>query len=148
MGLAKRSGKHQRHCDAHSTLFIIILAILLGLGTATLVKVSGILRPAVAAPAPEASTPLPNVLVASRNIFEGNFILPSWVKVRAMSAEEAADYKRNKSAYLPPVANAAVEHMSACNIEADKPILRQYLREMAKPDSLHLRLLRRCAPLT
>ena len=126
-----------------STLFILIVAILLGFGVAAVVKVSGILRPAAAAASvPEAPAPLPNVLVASRNIFEGNVILGGWVKVRPMTADEAADYKRNKAAYLPPVINAAMERVTACNIEADQPILRQYLRDMAKPDSLHLRLLR------
>jgi Flp pilus assembly protein CpaB len=122
-----------------STLFAVTIAILLGLAAAVAVKVTGYLNapPAVA----PARMPEINVLVASRNIFKGDLIDAPWVRVRPLRADELKEYELNKDKFLPPVPGATSLRMASKNLEADKPILKEDLEPMAKPESLSTRLL-------
>src|SRR5262249_19516108 len=91
----------------------------------------------VAAKPPEVTT----VLVANRNIFAGHMIDTTWVTIRPLRPEEVKHYEQNRDQYLPPVQNAATLRIAAKNIEADKPILKDRLAEMAPPEPLSMRLL-------
>jgi Flp pilus assembly protein CpaB len=118
-----------------STVFALTLAILIGLGAVVGARYAGYLGKA------EPAKKEVQVLVAARNIFPGDVIESTWVKARALRSEELAHYEANKQQYLPPVQTAAALRVPKRGIEADSPILREDLQEMAKPEALHTRLL-------
>jgi Flp pilus assembly protein CpaB len=122
-----------------STLFALTMAVLLGLGVAVAVKMSGYFAKPPEQPA-VAKVDVP-VLVAGRNLFAGDVIDPAAVGTRAMRPDELKDYEKNKDLYLPAVPAAAAMRVALKNIEADKPIRRDMLQELAKPETLSLRLL-------
>jgi Flp pilus assembly protein CpaB len=117
-------------------MFALTLALLSGLGAVVAARYAGWLGK----PAP-AKEPEIQVLVAARNLFPGDLIDASYVKTRALKAEEKAEYEKDKQQYLPPVPGAASLRVANKPIEADSPILRKDLKEMAKPEPLHQRLL-------
>jgi Flp pilus assembly protein CpaB len=119
-----------------STLFALTVAVLLGLAVAVSLKVSGYFDKPAAAKKPDVS-----VLVASRNLFAGDVIDSSWVSVRPLKPEEQQHYDEHKDKYLPAVTNAVYLRVAAKNVEADKPILKEHLQDMAKPESVSQRLL-------
>lgn len=120
-----------------STLFALTAAVLVGLGVAVAAKVGGLFsRPTEAARRPETQ-----VLVAGRNLFAGDTIDATGVRVRALKEGEAEAYSKNKDHYLPPVQAAAALRVAKTNIEADTPITRDMLKEMAKPQPINERLL-------
>src|SRR4051812_19370075 len=110
-----------------STLFALTVAVLLGLGVAVAVKMSGYFAKPPEAPA-VAKVDVP-VLVAGRNLFAGDVIDPTGVGPRAMRPDELKEYEKNKDIYLPPLAAAAALRVASKNIEADKPIRRDMLQE-------------------
>jgi Flp pilus assembly protein CpaB len=122
-----------------STLFALTVAVLMGLGVAVAVKMSGYFAKAPE-PAAAAKVEVP-VLVAGRNIFAGDVIDTSYVGTRNMRPDELKEYEKNKDVFLPPVPAAAAMRVATKNIEADKPIRRDMLQELAKPDPLSTRLL-------
>jgi len=120
-----------------STLFALTAAVLIGLGVAVAAKVGGLFnRPVEVARRPETQ-----VLVAGRNLFAGDTIDASGVRVRALKETEVDAYAKNKDQYLPPVQAAAALRVAKSNIEADTPITRDMLKEMAKPQPINERLL-------
>lgn len=118
-----------------STVFALTLAVLIGLGAVVGARWAGYLGKT------EPAKKEIQVLVAARNLFPGDMIETTWVKARALRPEEIAHYEANKQSYLPPVQQAASLRVPKKGIEADTPILREDLQEMAKPEPLHLRLL-------
>ena len=124
-----------------STLFALTLAVLVGLGVAIAAKLSGFFSPPAPAPTPAVKKAEVMVLAAARNLFAGDMLDPNGVRVRALRADELADYQKNKDNYLPPVPNAAFLRIARQNIEADRPILKSCLKELAKPEPLSQRLL-------
>ena len=122
-----------------STLFAVTIAILLGLAAAITVKVTGYF--ANRTEAPPARLPEVNVLVAARNIFKGDLIDAPWVRLRPLRADELKDYEQNRDKYVPAVMAATSLRIAAKNIEADRPILREDLEPMVKPEALSTRLL-------
>ncbi len=115
-----------------STIFALIVAVLLGLGAAVGIKYTGILQPKQEVTKTKA-TPL--VLVASNNIYEGAFIQASDVKVRAArTPEEINAY--NSSELLPAVTQAAVRRVAKVPIEADRPIRKDMLEDLSSPGSI------------
>jgi len=120
-----------------STIFALCLALLVGLAAAVVNRVVNH-KPVQA---PEVKAAPPQVLVAGRNIFAGDLIQPSWVKVRPMRPEEEASLGKQKDLLLPPVAEAVYLRVALANMRADEPILKDHLQEFAKPDALSKRLL-------
>lgn len=121
-----------------STLFAIALAVFLGLGVVVVAKYTGIFSPRkVEAPPPK--VPL-KVLVAAKNLFENMTILPGDLRVRDMSDEEEADYSEHKAKYLPPKVEAGNLRVLTRSVEAEQPILREYLEDINLPQPLNRRL--------
>jgi Flp pilus assembly protein CpaB len=120
-----------------STLFALTAAVLLGLGVAIAVKMSGVFnRPQPEQPKP----PEIMVLTATHNLFENFVIQGSDVKVRALRPDEMAHYEQYKDQYLPPVVQAAALRVVKTNVEADKPILKGDLQVMGLAEPLKDRL--------
>ena len=123
-----------------STLFALTAAVVLGLVVATVAKYTGFFNPP---PAPVAAVPKKQdfqVLVAAKNLFAGDTILATGVKVRTLRAEEVDEYLKVKDQYMPAVPQAAVLRIPNKNIYADQPILKSDLKEMVKPEALNARL--------
>jgi Flp pilus assembly protein CpaB len=123
-----------------STLFAVIIAILLGLGVVAAARYTGLF--ARATPPPPKQEEPHKVLVAARNLFEGMVVKPDDVKVRTLEPDEVAEYQRTKEKHLPPIPEVAVLRVLARNVEAGQPMLREYLYEQALPDPLSRRLKR------
>jgi Flp pilus assembly protein CpaB len=125
-----------------STLFALTVAVLLGLATAVTLKVTGVFN---GPPAPQpVVTPKPpdiNVLVSGRSLFKGNLIDAPWVGVRPLRADELKHYEQHKDDYLPATQAAVTFRVAAKNIEADRPLLRSDLEDLAQPSRLSDRLL-------
>ncbi|MGE0528971.1 MAG: Flp pilus assembly protein CpaB [Bdellovibrionales bacterium] len=120
-----------------STLFVLTLAILVGLGVAVSAKVAGLFdKPPEAAKKPEIQ-----VLVAAQNLFAGDTISTTGVKVRTLKEDEVAAYLKNKSKYLPAVASAASLRIPKVDILADQPLTEDHLETLLKPKSLNNRLM-------
>lgn len=119
-----------------STLFIFTATLLAGLAVAVGWRFYNA-RKVVEAP-PRLET---QILVASKNIFAGDMIDATGVRVRAVKPGESNHYEHNKQDYLPPVPAAAALRIAKVNIEADTPITRDLLKEMVKPALLNERLL-------
>jgi Flp pilus assembly protein CpaB len=124
-----------------STLFALTVAILLGLASAVTLKVTGFFdKPGATQQVAEPKRPDVNVLVSGRNLFKGNLIDAPWVGVRPLRADEMKHYEVHKEDYLPATPAAVTFRVAAKNIEADKPILRSDLEELALPGKLSERL--------
>src|SRR5579875_1555772 len=122
-----------------STLFSVTVALFLGLAVAVGVKYSGLLNPKPPA-LPQPPRPKPKVVVAAKNLFEGYTIMPGDVSVRDMSDEEEAFYREHKEQFLPPKIEAAIMRVLNRSVEADQPILRDYVDDINLPQALHRRL--------
>jgi pilus assembly protein CpaB len=121
-----------------STLFAITIAILIGLAVAITAKVTGFFN-RTEAPA-EAKKPDIQILAAAKPLFEGMPVTSSDVVVRALRPEELEHYRLHKDRYLPPVVGAAALRLVQRNVEADRPILKEYLGDLNSPDALNQRL--------
>jgi Flp pilus assembly protein CpaB len=123
-----------------STLFALTVAVLIGLGVAIAAKLGGYFStpPPVE---PPAKRPDIMILAAAHNLFAGDLIDVSGVRVRALKPEEFAHYDKNRDQYLPALQSAAALRITRRNIYADEPILKECLQEMARPEALHSRLL-------
>jgi Flp pilus assembly protein CpaB len=118
-----------------STMFGLIVAVLLGLGVAVGVKASGLLSPGE----PKKEPPPPLVLVAAVNIFEGNCLQAADVKLRPARSGEELDGLR-KGDFLPATPQAAVRRFAKVSIPADSPIKKDYLEDLSAPPDLRNRL--------
>jgi Flp pilus assembly protein CpaB len=122
-----------------STLFAITVAVLLGLGAAVAAKAFGLFT--------RQPPPLPpkqeeiQVLVPAHNLFEGFTVQPADVKTRPLRPDELSQYKQHKDDYLPPVPAAAALRVVKKNLEADQPLLREHLQDLALATPINQRLL-------
>lgn len=134
-----------------SFLLVLTLAVLVGLMVAVGVRYSGLLNPPAVAqpvvPAPEpkpepkpAPPPAPRVLAMVRNVFAGDTIEFTDVRARPIKEDEKKDYEANKADYLPPNETIALFRTPSRNLEADTPLKKSDLLEMAKPEALNARL--------
>src|SRR5882724_6709370 len=89
-----------------STLFSLTVAILVGLGVAIAAKMMGYFNPPTAPDRAAEKKPEIQLLVAGHNLFAGDLIDPSFVRVRALKAEEQEHYIKHKDDYLPAVREA------------------------------------------
>jgi Flp pilus assembly protein CpaB len=121
-----------------STLFAIAIAVFLGLAVVAAAKYSGIF--ATKAPPPPPVVVKPKILVAAKNLFENMTILPGDVRVREIKPEEEEHYSANKAKYLPATVEAGTLRVLARSVEADQPMLREYLEDVNLPQSLNRRL--------
>lgn len=124
-----------------STLFALTAAVLIGLGVAVAAKMSGYFnKPQDTQQAKKIET---QVLVAARNLFAGDAINATDLRLRAMTEAELKDYsdENKRKNFLPPVPAAAFLRVTRKNIEADTPITRDLLQDLAKPTPLNERLL-------
>jgi Flp pilus assembly protein CpaB len=121
-----------------STLFAVTAAVFLGLIVVAAAKYSGIFTPKP--PAPPVVREYSRVLVAAKNLFESMTIMPADVRVREMSDEEEVQFRENKDKYLPPRVEAGVMRVLNRSVEADKPLLREYLDDINLPAAIHSRL--------
>lgn len=117
-----------------STMFALIVAVLVGLGAAVAAKASGIFNRAEAKKEP----PPVMVLAAAGNIFEGNMIQPADVRVRPATMQEVEQLRRGE--LLPPMVQAAVKRFAKLSIPADSPIRKDYLEDLAAPTELRARV--------
>lgn len=120
-----------------STLFALTAAVLIGLGVAVAAKMSGYFN----RPTDTVRRSDVQVLVAARNLFSGDMIDSSGIRVRALKDNERESYSKFPEQYLPAVPAAAVLRVAKQNIEADTPITRDLLKEFVKPAPLNERLL-------
>lgn len=117
-----------------STMFALIVAVLLGLALAVAAKATGFLNKPEAKKPP----PPPMVLAAAVNVFEGHCLQASDVKLRPMRPDEAEAAKRGE--LLPPLLAAAVRRFAKTGIPADAAIRTEYLEDMSAPPDLKARL--------
>jgi Flp pilus assembly protein CpaB len=122
-----------------STLFAVTVAVVLGLGAAVTAKALGLFNRPPPAPPPKQEEI--QVLVPAHNLFEGFTIQATDVKTRPLRADELAHYREHKDEYLPPVPAAAALRVSRKNIEAEQPLLKGDLQELALAQPINQRLL-------
>jgi Flp pilus assembly protein CpaB len=120
-----------------STLFALTIAVLIGLGAIAAVRYTGIFTKAAA---PVVVEPVYKVVVARQNLFEGMTLSAKDVAIRELTPDEVELYRKNSDKYLPPVAEAAQMRIVTRNVEAGKPLLREYFQDLGIPAALHLRL--------
>jgi Flp pilus assembly protein CpaB len=129
-----------------STLFALTLAILTGLGVAIAGKRLGLFK-GPPPPEPPAKKAEVMALVAARNLFAGDMIDMTGVRVRALRLDEMEHYEKNKDDYMPAVVQATFLRVADKNIHADQPVFKSSLKELAKPEALNARLLPRMRAL-
>jgi len=117
-----------------STLFALIVAVLLGLGVAVGAKASGLLSRSE----PKKEAPPPMVLAAAVNVFEGACLQASDVRLRPMRPEEAEAFKKGE--LLPALTQAAVRRFAKVNIPADTALRKDFLDDMTAPPNIKDRL--------
>ncbi len=122
-----------------STLLSVTVALFLGLAVAVGAKYSGIFSPKPPAPLPQPK-PKAKVLVAAKNLFEGYTILQGDVAVRDMTDKQEAFYREHEDQFLPAKVEAGIMRVLNRSVEADQPILRDYVDDVNLPQALNRRL--------
>jgi Flp pilus assembly protein CpaB len=117
-----------------STMFAMIVAILLGLGVAVAAKATGFLNRSE----PKKEPPPRMVLAAARNIFDGYCLQANDVKLRPIRPDEEAAFK--KGDLLPPMTQAAARRFAKVSIPADVAIRKEHLEDLNAPAALKDRL--------
>jgi Flp pilus assembly protein CpaB len=121
-----------------STIFILTVALLLGVAAAIAGRMTGLFGRLEEASTKKQET---LILVAGKPLFTGDVINPANVRTRALRPDESAEYERRKDQYLPAVTQAVALRVAKKNIEADAPILKEHLEDLSKPDPLAERIL-------
>lgn len=117
-----------------STMFALIVAVLVGLGAAVAAKATGVFSKAE----PKKEPPPIMVLAAANNIFEGSMIQPVDVRVRPATSQEAEQLRRGE--LLPAMVQAATKRFAKMSIPTDAPIRKEYLEDLAAPTELRARV--------
>lgn len=129
-----------------SSVFILALALLVGLAVAAGAKSAGLFDKKAPPPAPEKAAPA-KALVAKVSLFEGVTVTAEQVRVRDLLPEEEARLtdrfgKNWKEKVMPPTTAAA--HLRTVNlgvnIPAESILLRDYFAEAGLPDRLTAQL--------
>ncbi len=117
-----------------STMFALIVAVLVGLGAAVAAKATGLFNK----PEPKKEPPPIMVLAAANNIFEGNMLQPTDVRVRPATPQEVEQLRRGE--LLPPLVQAAVKRFAKIGIPADAAMRKEYLEDLTAPTELRARV--------
>lgn len=117
-----------------STMFALIVAVLVGLGSAVAAKATGLFNKAEAKKEP----PPIMVLAAASNIFEGNMIQPTDVRTRPATPQEIEQLRRGE--LLPPMVQAATKRFAKISIPTDSAIRKDFLEDLAAPAELRARV--------
>lgn len=117
-----------------STMFALIVAVLVGLGAAVAAKATGVFNPAE----PKKEPPPIMVLAAANNIFEGNMIQAADVRTRPATPQEVDQLRRGE--LLPPMVTAATKRFAKMSIPTDAAIRKDYLEDLAPPTELRARV--------
>lgn len=117
-----------------STMFALIVAVLVGLGAAVAAKATGVFNRAE----PKKEPPPIMVLAAANNIFEGSMIQPADVRIRPATPPEVEQLRRGE--LLPPMVQAATKRFAKLSIPTDSPIRKEYLEDLAAPTELRARV--------
>ncbi len=120
-----------------STLLAVTVALFLALGTAVGARALGLFtQPPRAAKA----DPVIKILVARANLYEGMAITTGQVMIRELRPEEEKLYNESREKFLPASIEAAALRVPNRNIEADTPLLKTDLQDLAFPDGVPLRM--------
>lgn len=120
-----------------STMFALVVAVLIGLGVTAAAKYAGLFdKPA----APEVKEEEIKVLVAASNLFENTMITANDVRLRALNKSEVEAYKKNEGRYLPAQPSAANFRVLARSVEADQPLLKEHFQDLTVAQSVTERL--------
>ncbi|MFT3879763.1 MAG: RcpC/CpaB family pilus assembly protein [Gemmatales bacterium] len=117
-----------------STMFAVIVAVLVGLGAAVAAKATGVFNRTEAKKEP----PPIMVLAAANNIFEGSMIQQADVRVRPATPPEVEQLRRGE--LLPPLVQAATKRFAKLSIPTDAPIRKEFLEDLAPPTELRARV--------
>jgi Flp pilus assembly protein CpaB len=123
-----------------STLFVVSIALFVGLSSFAAAKYFGLFGPKGPVEAPVKEEPV-MVLVANSDFYPNIAISLNDVRVRELTAEEKSGgfYEKNKGKFLPPVAAAANMRVPNQRIKADTVLMREHFME-GLPDAVTLRL--------
>ncbi len=91
-----------------STLFALVIAVLIGLGVAVAARMSGYFNAQKKDPEPALKKQEIPVLIAAKNLFAGDLIDSGYVRVRNLRPEEFDYYKEHKDDYLPALPSACI----------------------------------------
>lgn len=117
-----------------STMFALIVAVLVGLGAAVAAKATGVFNRAE----PKKEPPPIMVLAAASNIFEGNMIQTADVRLRPASLQEVEQLRRGE--LLPAMPQAAAKRFAKMSIPADAAMRKDYLEDLVAPGELRTRV--------
>lgn len=117
-----------------STLFGLTIAILIGMAVVFGVKSAGFFDRKAPPPAPPDR---PRILVAAKNMYEGNHAVESDVTIRAVEDHEMDQYIKNRHKYMPTVTQAAHLREIARNIAANEPLLKEHFKDIGLPPSYY-----------
>jgi pilus assembly protein CpaB len=121
-----------------STLFVIVIALLIGLGVAAGAKYFGLFKAREDAPVAKEEGIL--VLVANKDLHPGIAITSADVRVRELvPAVEKGFYDQNRNRVFPPLVSAAQLKVPTQKIQADTILLRTQFKEDL-PEAVTIRL--------
>lgn len=120
-----------------STLLALTVALLLAIGAAATARMLGLFERSQATAKQD---PVIKILVARQNLYAGIAVTSEMVMVRDLRPGELANYNENSKNYLPAQVEAVVLRIPNRNIEADQPILKTDLEDLAFPDGVPGRL--------
>jgi len=117
-----------------STLFGLTIASMMGLAVVVGAKYMGYFE--TATPSDSKKSDLPEILVASRNLFRGVSPSSNDVKVLKLSEAEREYYNRYKDKLLPAVPSAVEHRIAAQNVPAGQPLTEDLFEKIGIPESV------------
>jgi Flp pilus assembly protein CpaB len=119
-----------------STLFILVFALLVGVGTVFSVNYFGLLNGKNGNG--QKKDDLPYVLIAQKNLFKGVTATTEHVRVRQLTQEErvALNWDLIKSKALPPMVEAAHSRVLKANVPANTPLMQDHFEDLRIPEPM------------
>ena len=110
-----------------STLFVISIAVLIGLGTIGVAKYVGLFKSSTPI-APVKEEPV-LVLVANSDLYAGVAVTPSQVRIRELRPDERGFYEQNRTVMMPGSVAAVNMRVPTSPIRADSPLTRSMFED-------------------